>query len=251
MHRRYVLSVLVSLSFMALLSACSGGGTATGTPTAVPTVAPTAAPTVTVGAAPATRPASPSTTGSRALPTITNPASVSTGTRATGSATGGSVTAGTAAAGSVVTGIALTRFTDPQGLFSFSRPAAWTVGQSTAANSVVQFNTTNPLGVIDISTEPVAAGITPATYQSAALAEIKKGIPDARQVGMTTLLLDSEPAVQIDYTGSVSGNTIAFSQVFALHTGIAYILTLGTAPETIETMKQQAIVVIQTWKFLQ
>jgi hypothetical protein len=199
----------------------------------------------------ATRSTSPGATGSLSLPTNISPPSAVSGTRAIGSATIGSVTAGTAAAGSVVTGVALIPFTDPRGLFSFSRPAAWTVGQSTAANSIVQFNTTNPLGVIDISTEPIASGITPDTYRDAALAEIKKGIPDAQQVGMTSLRLDSEPAIQIDYTGTVSGSTIYFSQIFALHKGMAYILTLGTAPENSDALKQQAIVVIQTWKFLQ
>jgi hypothetical protein len=247
MHRWYNLLVLALLSFTALLTACSGGSAATNTPTA----APTATPPATVGAVSTTRPASPVATGSFAAPTTVSPASAVTGTRAAGSATTGSVAAGTTAAGSVVTGAGFTLFTDPKGFFSFSRPAAWTVGQSTATNSVVQFTTTNPLGVVDVSTEPVASGVTPNTYQDAALAEIKKGIPDARQVGMTTLKLDNEPAVQIDYTGTVSGSTIAFSQVFALHKGTAYILTLGTAPENIEAMKQQAVVVIQTWKFLQ
>ena len=137
--------------------------------------------------------------------------------------------------------MALTVFTDPRGRFSFSRPTAWTVGQSTSTASIVQFNATNPLGVIDISTESVAASITPDTYRNAALTEIKKGIPDARQTGMTDLKLDTEPAVQIDYTGTVSGNIVSFSQVFALHKGTAYVLTLGTQPTDIETMKQQAI----------
>jgi hypothetical protein len=247
MHRRYALPVTVLLSFTALLTACGGGSTATDTPTAIATVAPT----VTAGAAPATRPAPSAVTGSLSVPTTISPASAITGTRAIGSAPTGSVRAGTTAAGSATTGAALVLFTDPRGLFSFSRPAAWTVGQSTAANSVVQFNTTNPLGVVDVSTEPIASGVTPATYRDAALAEIKKGIPDAQQVGMTTLNLDTEPAIQIDYTGTVSGSTIAFSQIFALHKGVAYILTLGTAPENSDALKQQAIVIIQTWKFLQ
>ena len=125
------------------------------------------------------------------------------------------------------------------------------VGQSTSTDSVVQFSATNPLGVIDISTESVAGGITPDTYRDAALAEITKSIPDAQQVGTTQLQLDSEPAIQIDYTGIVSGNTIYFSQIFALHKGTAYVLTLGTQPADRDKMKQQALPVIQTWKFLQ
>ena len=244
MHRRYALPVMALLSFTALLTACGGGSTATDTPTA-------AAPTVAVSSVAATRPASPGAAGSLSLPTTVRPASAVIGTRAIGSTTTGLVTAGTTAAGSAATGTALTLFTDPKGLFSFSRPSAWTVGQSTAANSIVQFNTTNPLGVVDVSTEPTAAGITPDTYRDAALAEIKKGIPDAQQDGMTNLKLDTEPAIQIDYTGTVSGSTIAFSQIFALHKDTAYILTLGTAPENSDRLKQQAVVVIQTWKFLQ
>lgn len=87
---------------------------------------------------------------------------------------------------------------------------------------------------------------------TAAFAEIKKGIPDAQQVGTTTLRLGTESAVQIDYTGTVSGNiTIYFSQIFALHTGTLYILTLGAQPADIEKVKQQATPVITTWKFLQ
>jgi hypothetical protein len=97
----------------------------------------------------------------------------------------------------------------------------------------------------------VPTSATPDTYRAAALAEINKSIPDAHQVGTLNLQLGGEPAIQIDYTGTVSGSTIYFSQIFALHTGTAYVLTLGTQPADIEKMKQQAIVVVQTWKFLQ
>jgi hypothetical protein len=144
----------------------------------------------------------------------------------------------------------VTVFTDPMGRFSFSRPAAWTVGQSTSADSVVQFNASNPPGVVDISTESVTGTTTPESYRAAALAEIAKAIPDAQQVGTLTLQLGGEPAIQIDYTGTVSGNKIYFSQIFSLHKGTAYVLTLGTQPADIDKMKQQATVVIQTWKFL-
>jgi len=145
----------------------------------------------------------------------------------------------------------LTLFTDPKGRFSFSRPAAWTVGQPTSADSVAQFSSTNPLGVVDISTEAVAGGTMPDRYLDAAFAEITKGIPDARQVGTTRLQLDTEPAIQIDYTGTVGGATIYFSQIFALHMGTAYVLTLGTQPADSDAMKQQALPIVQTWKFLQ
>lgn len=226
MHRRYALPIPALLIVTALLTAC-GGSKAIDTPVAAtPTAAPTTLPTTAAASAAAvTRPANAITTGS--------------------------APAGTTIAGSAAAGTGVTVFTDPQRRFSFSRPAAWTVGQSTATNSVVQFDTTNPSGVVDISTESVSASITPETYLNGALAEIKKGIPEARQVGTTQVHLDSESAVQIDYTGTVSGSTIYFSQIFALHKGTAYILTLGTQPTDIDKMKQQAIIVIQTWKFLQ
>jgi hypothetical protein len=251
MRRRYALSVAALLGCTALLAAC-GGGKAANTPVAV---APTTAPTVATASVAATHPAS-SATGSLVAATTSPTVAAGSipaaaGTRPAGSITTGSVTTGTIAAGSVVAGPGETVFTDPQRRFSFARPAAWTVGQSSAPGSVVQFNSARPPGVIDISTESVASGITPDTYLSAALVEIKKGIPDAQQTGTARLRLDSEPAVRIDYTGTVSGNAIAFSQIFALHNGTAYILTLGTQPADSETMKQQAIVVVQTWKFLQ
>lgn len=253
MLRRYVLPVAALLVCTALLTAC-GGSHATDTPAVTtPTAAPTTAPTTTAAsAAAATRPAASATTGATTAPTPAagSPSAV-TGTRPANGITTGSVITGTKTAGSAAAGGAVTVFTDSQGRFSFSRPAAWTVGQSSAPNSVVQFNTTNPSGVVDISTESVSAGITPETYRDGALAEIKKGIPDAQQVGTTQLHLDTEPAIQIDYTGTVSGSRIYFSQIFALHKGTAYILTLGTQPTDIDKMKQQAILVIQTWKFLQ
>lgn len=257
MHRRSRQSALpipALLITMALLTAC-GGGKATDTPvsatptaastTVVPTTAPT---TAAASAAAATRPASSVATNAT---TAVGSVAPLTGTRPANAITTGSAPAGTTAVGSAGAGTSVTVFTDPHGRFSFSRPAAWTVGQSTAANSVIQFNTTNPSGVVDISTESVASGVTPEAYLSGALAEIKKGIPDAQQVGTTQVRLDTESAVQIDYTGTVSGTTIYFSQIFALHKGTAYILTLGTQPTDIDRVKQQAIVVIQTWKFLQ
>lgn len=284
MHRRFALPVSTLFMFTALLTAC-GGSTATNTPVAAtPTTAPITVPTIpapiTVAAPAATRPAGSVVTGSFAAPTtaptgatgsiaastVTRPASSAatgptvaaasisavTGTRPGGAATTGSVTTGTTPAGSAIAGTSLTLFTDPQGRFSFSRPAAWTVGGSTSPGSVVAYTTANPSGYLDISTEAYPSTATPAMILAAAFAEIKKGIPDAQQIGTTTLQLGTEPAVQIDYTGTVSGNiTIYFSQIFALHTGTLYILTLGAQPADIEKMKQQAIPVITTWKFLQ
>jgi len=287
MHRRFVLPVIALLVFATLLTAC-GGSTATDTPTDAPateapttepttaapptvvasaataatlpagsvatssSVAPTTAPTAAPGSlavSTVTRPASSATTGlTTAVPSV----SAVTGTQPGGAATPGSVIAGTTTAGSAAAGTSLTLFTDPQGRFSFSRPAAWTVGGSTSPGSVVAYTTTNPTGYLDISTEAYPGATTPATILTAAFAEIKKGIPDAQQVGTTTLQLDSEPAVQIDYTGTVNGAiTIYFSQIFALHKGTLYILTLGAQLADIEKMKQQAIPVVTTWKFLQ
>lgn len=286
MHRRYHVPILLLLAMAAILVACGGSSNATSTAPAAPTnasVAPTTAPTTAASSAAAsspttaTRPASSAASSSVAATTAPTAAAASAasgtrpaasvvtsstvavgsasaivGTRPAGSATTGSVTAGgTAAVGSSTAGAAVTLFTDPMGRFSFSRPATWTVGQSTSTDSAVQFSTTNPLGVVDISTESVTGTTTPESYRAAALAEIAKSIPDAQQVGTLTLQLGGEPAIQIDYTGTVSGNKIYFSQIFALHKGTAYVLTLGTQPADVDKMKQQATVVIQTWKFLQ
>lgn len=282
MHRRYCLPLLMLITAVALLTACGGSAatdtpkpaaptTAAAAPTLAPTSAPTSAPTTAAGSAvssasAATRPAGSATTGSPAAATTapttaaattapTSPvgsASAGAATRPAGSATTGSVTAGsTTAAGSSAAGTGVTLFTDPKGRFSFSRPAAWTVGQSTSPDSIVQFNASNPLGVVDISTESVASGITPEKYLDAALTQIKQSIPDAQQIGTLSLKLDTEPATQIDYTGTVNGTKVYFSQIFALHKGTAYILTLGAQPVDIDKMKQSAVVVVQTWKFLQ
>lgn len=284
MHRRFALPVVALLVFVALLTAC-GGSTATDTPPAdTPTTTPITVPTIaaptTAVASATTRPAGSVITGSTVAPTTaptaatgsltastaTRPASSAAtapttavasvsavaGTRPGGTVTTGSVTTGTTTTGSAAAGASLTLFTDPQGRFSFSRPAAWTVGGSTSPGSVVAYSTANPSGYLDISTEAYPGAVTPATILTAAFAEIKKGIPDAQQVGTTNLRLDTEPAVQIDYTGTVSNNVaIYFSQIFALHKGTLYILTLGAQPADIERMKQQAIPVITTWKFLQ
>ncbi len=208
-------------------------------------VAPTTAPTVAVGSASAasgTRPAGSTTTGTAAA----GSASAVTGTRPAGS-----VTTGTTAAGSTTAGAGVTVFTDTKGRFSFSRPSAWVPGQSSSLDTVAQFSVTDPLGVVDISTETVPGSTTADAYLQAALVQIKQTIPDAQQMGVTQLKLDTEPATQIDYVGTASGTKIYFSQIFALHKGTAYVLTLGTQPADIDKLKQQAIVVIQTWKFLQ
>lgn len=267
-RRRFGLLV-IALLFAAPLTAC-GGSSATDTPKApAPTIAaPAAEPTTTAASAVAagTRPAGSVATGASVVattvptavassvpaPAATRPAATGSTAANPASAIAGTRPAGsTAAAGSATAGAALTLFTDPKGRFSFSRPAVWTVGQPASADSVAQFSSTNPLGVVDISTESVAGGITPDTYRDAAFAEITKGIPDARQIGTTRLQLDTEPAIQIDYTGTVGGKTIYFSQIFALHTGTAYVLTLGTQPADSDAMKQQALTVLRTWKFLQ
>jgi hypothetical protein len=281
MYRRYGLPFVFAIVLAVLLAAC-GGSSATDTPKAAdpattPTTAPTTAPTAAVGssaAATGTRPASSATTGatgSSVVPTGTRPGPLSVApserppsdTRATGSsaapagtrpassaATGSPAAGSTVAAGSTTAGAGVTVFTDPKNRFSFSRPSAWTVGQSTSPASVVQFNTTNPNGVLDISTEAAPSSVTIETYLATAVAEIQKAIPDAQPVDSTPLQLGTERAIQIDYTGTVSGSKISFSQIFTLHVSTAYVLTLGTQPADIDMMKQRSAVVVQTWKFL-
>jgi hypothetical protein len=48
----------------------------------------------------------------------------------------------------------------------------------------------------------------------------------------------------------VGNNKLAFSQIFVAHKGNAYVLTLVSQQGTIDQAKQQAVVVVQTWKFL-
>lgn len=260
MYRRFSPPLIALIALAALLTAC-GGSKATDTPkpavptiaAAAPTTAPATAPTTAAGSASAVAATTAPTTAPTPAPTTapTAAATAVAATRPAGSATTGSVTAGTTAAGSTAAGTGLTLFTDPKGRFSFSRPAAWTAEQSTTPGSVVQFNSTNPLGIVDITTGDAPSGVAPEEYHDRALVQIKKTIADAQEVGTLPLKLDTEPAIQIDYTGTVNGTKIYFSQIFAVHKGTAYVLTLGTQPADIDKMKQQAIVVVQTWKFLQ
>ena len=261
MQPRYCLASIALLLLAALLAAC-GGSKATDTPPAA-TVAPTTAANAAVAtgsstAGVVTRPVGSAVTAvvttstSPVIATVaTGSAPAITGTRPAGSAVAASpVVGGTVAAGSpTVTGPVL--FTDPKGRFTFARPAAWTIGQPTTPTTVVQFNAANPLGVVDISTQDAPGGITVEKYRDLALIEIKKDIPDAQEVGTIPLQLGGEQAIQIDYTGTASGTKIYFSQIFAIHKSMAYILTLGTQPPDIDRLRQQATVIVQTWKFLQ
>jgi hypothetical protein len=246
MARRSAILLSLVITLMAALAAC-GGSAATNTPvpptptvappTATPTVAPTAPPTA--APATATRVAGSATTSTTAASTTT------TGTR-----TAGTSTTGTTAAGSTTAGTGLTTYTDPQGRFSFSHPAAWLQETGSAQNVVVQFTGTNPILSVNVVVGPLPPNITPDQYLPRALDQIKQTIPDMAVVGSTPLQVGGEQGIQIDYTGTVNSNKLYFSQIFVGHKTNAYALTLVCQPADIDRAKQQAIVVIQTWKFL-
>ena len=237
MARQFTVVIAILIVVTAALTAC-GGSTATSTP--VPPT-PTAAPPP---AAPTTPP-----------PTATVTVAPATATRAAGSVTTGTTTVGTSttgttAAGSTTAGAGLTTYTDPQGRFSFSHPAAWLQETSSAQSVAVQFTGTNPILSVNVVVGPLPPNISPDQYLPRALDQIKQTIPDVAVVGSTPLQVGGEQAIQVDYTGTVNNNKLSFTQIFVGHKANAYALTLVSQPADSDRAKQQAIVVIQTWKFL-
>jgi hypothetical protein len=235
MARRSTVLIAILIMVMAALTAC-GGSTATTTPVPpTPTVPP---PTATPTAAPAKATTAP-TPATRVASSVT-----------TGTTTAGTSTTGTTTAGSTTAGIGLTMYTDPQGRFSFSHPAAWLRETSSAQSVAVQFTGTNPILSVNVVVGPLPANISPDQYLPRALDQIKQTIPDVAVVGSMPLQVGGEQAIQVDYTGTVNTNKLSFSQIFVGHKANAYALTLVSQPADIDRAKQQAIIVIQTWKFL-
>jgi hypothetical protein len=273
MDRRAGLALIAPMVVLAVLVAC-GGGSATDTPTPpAPTVVPTAAaalaPTATGSVAQGTNPAGSATgvSGATAAPTTSTGSATSIPvTRPVGSATtviGGTAAAGSAAApgatGPASSGVAGTGtgtvapskpYTDQNGRFSFSRPANWTEEPPQQAEVAAQFTSMNPFSSVSVATQPLPPNVTPDQYAPLALARVKETIPDVALIGTTALTLGGEQAVQAEYTGTVSGIKLYFSQILTAHKGTAYVLTLAAQPADIDAAKQQAMIVIQSWKFL-
>jgi hypothetical protein len=97
---------------------------------------------------------------------------------------------------------------------------------------------------------PLPPDITPDQFPQRALDKLKQDIPDIAVVGSMPIQVGGEQAMQIDYTRTVGNNKLSFSQIFTAHKGDIYALTLASQPASIDRAKQQAGVVIQTWKFL-
>lgn len=253
MTRRYGFMLLAILALAAVLVACGGEGTPTDTPrpptptTAPPTATPTTPPPT---ATPTTPPptATPTTAPPTATPT-TAPATA-TATRAAGSVTTGTTTAGSPTTGTTTAGAGLTTYTDPQNRFSFSRPSAWVQQSASGQDIVVQFNGTNPILSVNIVVTPLPGSLTPDQYLPLVLDQLKQTIPDVAVSGSTPVQVGGEAGIQVDYTGTVSNNKLSFSQIFVAHKGNAYVLTLVSQQADMDKAKQQAVVVIQTWKFL-
>jgi hypothetical protein len=251
MSRRYGFFFCAILLLTAVLVAC--GGTETPTDTPRPPTPTTAPPTATTGpptATPTTAPtATPTVPPPTATPTTAPPTATST-TAPTATRAASSATTGTTAAGSTTAGAGLTTYTDAQGRFSFSRPSAWTQQSPPGQDIVVQFNGNSPLLSANIVVTPLPSAVSPDQYLPLVLNQLKTSFPDMATIGTTQTSVGGEQGTQIDYTATASGTKVYFSQIYVIHKGTAYVLTLACQQADVDQAKQQAGVVIQTWKFL-
>jgi hypothetical protein len=156
----------------------------------------------------------------------------------------------TTTAGSSAAGTGLTTYTDTQGRFSFSRPSEWAQQADTSSGVLVQFNGANPLLSMSIVGAPLSPTVTPDRYLPIVIDQLKRSFPDLSIMDTTRIPVGGEQGTQIDYTGTTSGARVYFSQIYVLHRGTAYVLTLACQQADADRARQQAIVVVQTWEFL-
>lgn len=144
-----------------------------------------------------------------------------------------------------------TRYIDPQGRFSFTRPDDWRPLQLQDPKVAIQFVSDKPRGNLNVVAQPVAITLTVDQYASAVVADITQTYPAYRQDprGIESATLGGGPARQYSFQGMQDGTPIEFTQVVALKDGVAYVVTVTAAADESSDFAAQTRVVIETFAF--
>ncbi len=210
------------------------GGTAVGTAAPVAPRTPTPASVAAIGG--------PSASGTPRATVAATPRATAT-TRATSTPRTANAVVAIAMAGE--------RYQDARGRFSFEVPQGWEPGPASGAGIVVRYDSSEPLGLFNITSENLPAGITLDQYIQISVDKLRMQAPDATFAGDPSgLMLGGEPAKMLRYEATLSGSRLAVMQVAVIRDRTAYVLTFGTLPISADDYFPSGDVVLTSWRFM-
>jgi hypothetical protein len=144
-----------------------------------------------------------------------------------------------------------TRYTDPQGRFSFTIPSDWRPSQAQDAQVAIQFVSDVPRGNLNVAAQGIGNMVTLDDFAAAAVADIQRAYPMYRfasqRIEATTLA--GEPARRYDFQGVQNDTSIQFTQLIAVKDGTAYVVTLSAAASDSRVFAGQAQIVLDSFAF--
>jgi hypothetical protein len=141
-------------------------------------------------------------------------------------------------------------FTDASGRFSFNVPNGWWEDEPEDGDIVVQFQVPNPLATFYVVTMPMPDDIELDDFIPSTFDTFSAGFENFHPSSQQDAVVGGEPAKQIDITATSNGHTVALSQIYTVHDGTVYVLTIATPSPSLNALKDQATQIIGSWEFL-
>ncbi len=147
-------------------------------------------------------------------------------------------------------------------VFSFTIPDGWEQDNgddgdviapkaaSPVGDMVVEFDSADPVGSFTVVTAALPDGATLDTFVPQALAQTQQRYVAVQTLGVQQVALGEDDARQVDFTGMSNGVRLSISQVYTVHEGTVYILTVATTPQSIGAFKGQMSDLIGSWAFM-
>ncbi len=151
------------------------------------------------------------------------------------------------------TSASLTTYKDPAHGFEVGYPSDWE--QKQAAGTVVAFlspqegSDDNFRENVNVVAESVPSSVDLEFYTDRTLDKLKNFISDMKVEESVSAKLGSEPAHRIIYTGTQSGVHARFLQVWALHSGTAYVVTYTGSIDGFDGFKDEADRMLDSFEF--
>lgn len=119
-------------------------------------------------------------------------------------------------------------FTDASGRFSFSVPDDWAEDEPDDGSIAVQFQVPHPLATFYVSTMPLPQDTSLEDFIPQVFAAFSAQFDDFSPAPVANTVVGGEQAKQVDIAAVASGQKVSLSEIFAVHDGTVYVLTIAT-----------------------
>ena len=140
-------------------------------------------------------------------------------------------------------------FSDDNGQFTFAIPDGWEQKTTKAKDVVAEFDSTDPLGSFTVALMPAPEDATLDDVMPGLIAKRQARYQSVIAVGTHPVTLAGEDGAQVDFTAISKGFALTVSEIYAIHNGTIYVVTIATQPRDAGVFMGQASYALGSWQF--